>query len=356
MMKVLLDVSSLNSYRPTGIGIYSINLIKHLQKLGVDCKGGIKYSRFKYKQIVRDVTGVDTQFYLPIQGFLPSDYAIFHGLDFRLPIGGRYKKIVTIHDMLDFEDNIQHPKEAKRGMQALKKMISRSRPDHIVTVSHFIKQRFLHFFPEYDKDRVSAIYLGADHRPLPTHTQKPEIDAPYILYLGTVEKRKNVIRIIEAFEFTKTKYPELKLVIAGGLGFEGDKILDRISKSYYKTHIIRYDYVSDQFAADLFAHALAFVFPSLYEGFGIPVIEAMRLRCPVITSSTNAVAEISKGVALQADLNSSEDIAKKMFEIIENQNVREKLILDAYEHVKQFTWEKCAKETLDLYHLVLKKS
>jgi glycosyltransferase involved in cell wall biosynthesis len=134
---------------------------------------------------------------------------------------------------------------------------------------------------------------------------------------------------------------------------EGCEVIKYIQNSKIKNKIIYKGYVSDEEMINLFAHATAFVYPSIYEGFGFPILEAMQLGTPVITSNIGAMKEIGESAATFFDPFNPEDIGGKIKMILQHEELRKKLIVKGYEHAKRFTWQKCVDQTIDVYATTL---
>ncbi len=173
----------------------------------------------------------------------------------------------------------------------------------------------------------------------------------YILFVGTLQPRKNIERLIEAFASVKkhtSKIKDLALIIVGKKGWLYENILAAPKKFGVADSVKFLEYVNDSDLSSLYAYALVYVLPSLYEGFGLPVIEAMKYGCPVITSNVSSLPEAGGNAALYIDPLSIPDIAEKIEKVIENPKLREDMIQRGYRHIKKFSWEKAAKETIDV--------
>jgi alpha-1,3-rhamnosyl/mannosyltransferase len=354
MIRINFDVTSLSGENLTGIGVYTKNLIQAVSKLpGVECSGTCRISRFKKRHIIRRHTQVPLQVYVPVvAGVLPSSYQIFHGPDFRVPMACYRKKVVTIHDMIVFQKGLTDEKFAERGMAKLTGSLRNGRPDQVIVDSICTKDAFLERFPEWTSC-TSVVYVGIDHIQAPSEALPAPHPFPYMLFVGTVEKRKNVDRIIGAFEHIASRYPDLRIMIVGGKGWEAGNTMQKIAGSPVRERIIYKGFVSNQELVRLYQHALCVAYPSLYEGFGIPILEAMQMACPVITSNIGAMKEVSGEAALHVDPYSTESIAEGMVAIIENETLRKQLVRAGLERVKTFTWQQCAEDTMNVYKKLL---
>lgn len=189
--------------------------------------------------------------------------------------------------------------------------------------------------------------------------EKYGIEGEYILFVGTLQPRKNIVRLIEAFshvilrakpEGSKDSSPraqnDIALIVVGKKGWMYEDILQSPIKFNVGDRVKFLEFVPDEDLEILYRNAICFVLPSLYEGFGLPVLEAMRNGCPVITSNVSSLPEAGGDAALYVDPLNTEDIAFKIQLLIDNRKLREELIEKGYKQVKKFSWEKTAKETL----------
>lgn len=207
--------------------------------------------------------------------------------------------------------------------------------------------------------KYSAVAKAIAHKQLLSMDElrdKFGIEGKYVLFVGTLQPRKNIGRLIEAFKQVlsikfKVKGNEnesLKLVIVGKKGWQYEEILAAPKKYGIEEHVKFLDFVSDEDLPSLYKNALCYVLPSLYEGFGLPVLEAMSYDCPVITSNVSSLPEAGGDAAVYIDPNNVDDIANKIIEVISNETFRKKMIEEGRAQVKKFSWEKAAKETLEI--------
>ncbi len=176
-----------------------------------------------------------------------------------------------------------------------------------------------------------------------------EVFAPFFLFVGRLEERKNVRGIVEAFEILKNKYniPH-KLVLAGKFGYGGESIKHKIESSEYKKEIILPGYVSDEEKFELMKGAEAFLFPTFYEGFGLPILEAQSVGTPVVTSNVSSMPEVAGNGAILVDPKSPSAIAKAVYKLISDESYKNDIIEKGLENVKRFSWGKCAEEIADI--------
>ena len=190
--------------------------------------------------------------------------------------------------------------------------------------------------------------------------EKFGIDKEFILFVGTLQPRKNIGKLIEAFSRLKTQdlrlKTDLELIIVGKKGWMYEDILNAPKKFGIADRVKFLDSVTDEDLPSFYKNAICFVLPSLYEGFGLPILEAMKYGCPVITSNVSSLPEAGGDAAVYFNPESVEDIAEKIEKVISSEKLRQEMVKKGYEQVKKFSWEKTARETLKvLQELSIKK-
>ena len=181
-----------------------------------------------------------------------------------------------------------------------------------------------------------------------------DFNKPYFLFVSTLEPRKNVIGLIQSFNYLKQNYKiEHQLVLIGQTGWKYQPILDTINQSPYRTEIHHLNYLTDDLVALFYSQAEAFIYPSFYEGFGLPVLEAMTLGAPVITSNTSSLPEVTGDSALLINPNHSMELADAMLNLIRDRVLRDNLIVKGKEQASKFSWKKTAEVTLKVYCSIL---
>lgn len=176
--------------------------------------------------------------------------------------------------------------------------------------------------------------------------QKYSIKGDYVLFVGTLQPRKNVSGLIEAF--SKLKKKDINLIIIGKRGWKYQEILDAPKKFGVENKVKFLDSVSDEELVFFYKNAACFVLPSLYEGFGLPVLEAMRYGCPVITSNISSLPEVGGDAALYVNPKDVNDLRDKLELLVNDLKLRKELIEKGYKQAKKFSWEKTARETLSV--------
>ncbi|MBL7986880.1 MAG: glycosyltransferase family 4 protein [Chlorobi bacterium] len=358
-MKLLFDVTPLMRRSLTGVGVYTANLLQGLlQRQQEDFRllPTWKASRFRQRRLLRHHLSVRTSPYLPfISDLNIQGYDLFHGPDFKLPRHGRLKKVVTVHDLGVYQEGLLDERFAAEGRVKFETMLFGCRPDRIITVSKFTRNQLIERFPQFEAI-THAIPLGVNSRLFPADANTPSPapsftpDArPYLLFVGAVERRKNLRNIIKATELLIERGNNLELKIVGGDGYDAQAINQQIRESRHGQRMVRIGFVSNGELSQLYQGAVGFLYPSLYEGFGLPILEAMSAGCPVITSNCGAMLEVSGRAALHADPNSPESIAAQAEVLLQQSEVRENLVTAGKAHAAGFGWERCVAETVRVY-------
>ncbi|MBF0480935.1 MAG: glycosyltransferase family 4 protein [Desulfovibrionaceae bacterium] len=228
------------------------------------------------------------------------------------------------------------------------------RADMIVANSGFTREHFLRTFPHYPAARVKVMHLAsrfsgarADARPPGLAGMAP---GEFFLCVGTIEPRKNHLRLFEAYaRFCALSGADIPLVLAGGKGWLVDDAAAAAGRLGLGDRLILTGYLEDEALAWLYRNCLAFVYPSLFEGFGLPVVEALSLGAPVVTSSASSLPEVTGGAALLVDPLDTDALAEAMLRLWREPALREDLAARARERAGFFSWEKAARAVMD-YH------
>jgi glycosyltransferase involved in cell wall biosynthesis len=345
-----LDYSTIVFESLSGVGRYIVELSKALQETTeIRLQGACKLSRWHRRKFIQKHLPTIDLFTIPALG-LPPD--IFHGPDFAINYKGKAKKVVTIHDLATFYPNLVESKRIETPLKGnIQKIFNNTQLDAIITVSEFTKKEILHFFPNLDKP-IFVTPLAANHKNFQKKSSNPK---PYLLYVGVLDRRKNVLGLCQAFEMIASKYPEFQLILVGShQGFETEKVLDFIVKSQFQKQFVLKNFVSEKELQELYANAWAFVFPSFYEGFGIPVLEAMHYGLPVLTSQNSSMQEIADKAALYINPYEITNIAEGLEKIISDNFLRKELIDLSNERISFFSWQNTAEKTLQAYKSILK--
>ena len=294
---------------------------------------------------------------------------LFHSPAHPLPLGYNGKSVWTVHDLAIYNHPEWFPGGARQWFSTRVTVPrSISRVTRLIAVSENTKRDMMRIF-NVPKEKISVIYEGAPKINQNDNTKFKN----YFLFIGTIEPRKNLVRLIDAFiQFRQnnlqltlhhpsrisggTGQATYNLLLAGASGWKNDEVflsIERANLKLGKGSVQYLGYVSEEEKMALLKNATAFVWPSLYEGFGLPVLEAMSVGVPVITSNVSSIPEITGDAAVLVDPESVEEIADAMKRIVEDRALREQLKTRGVARAKEFTWEKMAKETLAVYQEVL---
>lgn len=291
---------------------------------------------------------------------LYKKYEIIHSLDYATPVLYKGKKIATIHDMAMHTMKDKFTKaQTFTKINLLNNTIKNA--DKLICISEFSARELLKYYPNLDERKIEVIYNGFEYHKINISSEdqksvlkKFNIDKPYLLFVGALVPHKNIERIIEAYNILKQKGYDYKLVLCGKKGWLYDGIFNKVEELKLKNDVIFTDYVTDYELEAIYSNSSLFIFPSLYEGFGFPPIEAMARKVPVITSREGALPEIVGDAALLCNAYDVIDISNKIIHIINNDDLRSKLIKRGLERVKYFSWEKNISNTHNLYDSILK--
>lgn len=355
-MKVLIDVTSLMSKELTGIGVYIKNLITNLQNCsGIGITGTWYAEKYRFKHLISSHISIPLKPYFHIiSGINILRYDVFHGPDYRIPYSRLYRKVITVHDTVDYENTIVDQKKSAENIRKLEHILLTNKPNFIIAVSHFTKEQLIYHFPHLESI-ITVVYSGVDHidDSISVEDRQRYIPNPYLLFVSTVEKRKNLPTAVRAFELAKSKFPDLHFVIVGKNGYKHQEADEAIHRSRYAEHIHRLGFVPQDDLHLLYRNAELLLFPSLYEGFGFPILEAMRLGCPVVTSNRGAMREIAGSAAILVNPLEAEEMAQTILRLCEDRLQRGELIKAGKTRSQEFTWKRCAEQTVGVYrHLI----
>ena len=232
--------------------------------------------------------------------------------------------------------------------------ISQSSKEDIVKNYHVDPSKITTIYPGYDKEKFKPQLRSKINRV----KNKYKIRGNYLIFVGTLQPRKNIEKLIEAFSMLTQGHKNtvnrqqitdnLSLVIVGRKGWLYEPIFSKVKQLKLDQKVIFTDYVSDDYLPALIAGAKAYVLPSLWEGFGIPVIEAQACGVPVVVSNTSSLPEIVGESGVLVDPESVASITEGIAKVLANQALRQKLIKAGFANTKRFSWQKCAKQTLSI--------
>lgn len=350
-MIIGIDGNEANVEKRVGIGEYAFELIKNFEQFKTDINFVIYLKEKPREDLPKPRIGFEYRIVGPkklwTQLGLPFDL-LFHKPRpdvFFTPshYSPRFSPVKTAISIMDLS-YIYYPQLFRK--EDLYQLIhwtkySAIKSSKIFTISRASKDDIIKVY-KVQEDKVVVTYPGIKQMTDKT-LQKDKNSGQYILFVGTLQPRKNIVKLIEAYSKINT---DLRLLIVGKKGWIFDEILSAPKKYGVSEKVEFLDFVKDDEMADLYKNALCFVLPSLYEGFGLPVLEAMKNGCPVIISNVSSLPEAGGDAALYFDPENVDDIQKTIEKVISNENLRKEMIKKGYAQVKKFSWEKTARETL----------
>lgn len=363
----------------SGIGIYTYELAKLLQKnKDIELSGEI-FNFLNRNDISKDIEGLNmpiklcTLFpygvYRRIWNMIPINYNklfnsnadIYHFFNFIVPPRIKGKVITTIHDMT----YVLYPETMdKRNLKRIKDDIvySVERSDKIITVSESSKRDIIKYL-NVPEEKIEIVYNGVHYYEFSGILTKEKrlmvrskysLPEKYILYMGTLEPRKNIESILESYYVLKKNYAsEVKLVIAGKKGWLFENIFSVVEKLKLQNDVVFTDYVDELDKAAIYQMASLFVFPSIYEGFGIPVLEAMAASVPVITSNVSSLPEVAGDAAVLVEPKDINSLAESMHKILSDDDFKLELVEKGHIQAKKFTWQSSAEKLYEIYKSII---
>jgi len=374
-MKIAININELNLKQETGVKVYTREIAKALGQvdkenryiLYANCREQkflfptVENSNFKLK-IAKSIFPFWTYLKFPREIKKDKPDVLFMPIQatpfFKKP--KNIKIVVTVHDLafllfpehFTFKDRFLLNFHTKRAVQMADKIIAPSEATKKDIIKFYGKT-----FPSPSlsggEEKIEVVYHGVETRHCLVSTAT--VKNPYILFVGSIQPRKNIVKLIEAFELLKTSPSpslsggELKLIIAGGKGWMADEIYKKAKESKFSDEIIFKGKVNDDELDNLYKNASIFIMPSLYEGFGLPVLEAMSYGVPCVVSDNSSLREIANDSALFVDAYDSNDIAEKMSALLNDEKLREDLSHRGIENAKKFTWIRAAEKTRKVF-------
>jgi len=287
---------------------------------------------------------------------------LFHATDFVLPptLPGT-RTLLTVHD-LSF---VRVPETASPSLKAyLDQVVPRSvmRADHVLADSQATKDDLIALYG-VSESKITVLLSGVDSRfervddanVLQALRVKYRLgDRPYIFSVGTVQPRKNYPRLIRALAALRAEGRDIGLVIAGGRGWLDDPIYSAIRGNGLAQYVQLIGFADDEDLPALYSGAAAFAFPSLYEGFGLPILESMACGTPVVTSNVSSLPEVAGNDALMVDPTDVEALTDALRRLLDDETLRERLISGGLARVREFTWDRAAQDLKNIYSFLLR--
>lgn len=373
-----------------GVGHYTYQLVRHLLKLDQRnqyelffdyrlrqkdvkkfSKPNVKIKYFPWSDYKKYLPGAYSEI-LGLATLSRKDFDVLHitSPDARVPLGYRGKVVCTFQDLAVYKYPKHYP-QGKRLKARYNRRAMAARADKLIAVSDNTKKDLIDLF-NVPAEKIAMIYNAADERFFQAMKIDKEklkedlkerfrIEKDFVLFVGTLEPIKNVTRLIQAFKVFKDKNAKsgnprgYQLVLAGKKGWLAKEYL-QIAKDFGLENDVKFlGYVEGEDLKKLMKGAKLFVMPSLYEGFGMTVLEAMACKTPSIISDIDPLRKIAGNAVEYVNPRDIEEIAQKIGELIENDERKRELARSGFERAKNFSWEKCARETLEVYEAVAQK-
>ncbi len=385
-MKIVFDGQPLLGQNKTGIAYNEDGLLRGLLKQYGQDQYAVDIFSFKHAKEKREAVShysADLEihecrwfsgtlfrlfaliFPIPYCWFFSQRREITHFCNYVIPFGVKGKKVVTIHDMAFRE----YPETVRaRTMLMLKRNVRSSikRADAIVADSEFTKQEIMKYY-RVEPEKICVVPCGVDTtqyhgkystKQIECAKEKYNIEGKYFLYLGTLEPRKNLCGLLRAYKSFYDKRKRAggdipKLVLAGGEGWMYHEIFRTAEEICLEEYVIFTGYVDEEDKAPLMSGASVFCFPSLYEGFGMPPLEAMACGTPVLTSNNSSLAEVSEGAAVQVAPDDVEEMAKAMEQLWTDEKLCMELREKGFERVRKYSWENAVNVLHQMYKSIM---
>jgi glycosyltransferase involved in cell wall biosynthesis len=382
MIKVGID-ARFAVHNRRGIGNYTLKLIQNLAKIDTNNE----YILYTNKEDVDNVLPSQSNF--RIKTIFPSNYFLWEQIV--LPIQAKKDKIEilhctgntspifldkaiklvsTIHDVMFLKDYSELPKSTsyyQRLGRLYRKLIvpqAIRRLSMALTISEFSKKDILKHIPQFDINRIKIVHPAANESFSQVDKIKASlkirnkfgIDCSYVLTLGALDPRKNTELVIKTYIELKNKnIINEKLLIVGIPNWKQSIFYNIVLESNFKQDIVFLDFVSEDDLVLLYNCASIFLYPSLYEGFGIPLLEAMACGVPVVTSNVTSMPEIAGDAALLINPNNGQELKAAMTKLLDDEKLRNDLIARGLKQAKEYSWMKTAEQTLAIYESVYKE-
>ena len=378
-MNISFDVQPLCSHSLSGIGWYTYNITKNLIHNNINTNFTASFFDFMNRNssetLVRKILGESENLsynrfsifpygvylrsqnifkYITYENLLGLECQIAHFFNYLIPKNIKSRTVLTVYDMV----YKKYPETmTKSNYKLLKNGTERScnQADIVLTISQSSKKDILEYL-KISEDKIKIAYPAVDRnffRPIKVDNQdvllKYGIYGEYILYLGTLEPRKNIINLLKAFKIVGEKNKHLKLVVAGSKGWSYDSIFKTVEDLSLAEKVIFTGYVNEDDKPYIYSAAEVFVFPSFYEGFGIPPLEAMCCGTPVIVSNTSSLPEVIEDAGIFFTPNNFEELAYKILTVLESQSLKRELSEKGLVQATKFSWDKSSKIIFDIY-------
>ncbi len=365
-MRIAIDVTTLRG-RISGVGYYTARIVEHLaEALGSEGSEVSELLLLSNGPVDRalpvgaravpgfrfPIRSVWMQFLLPLllRRLRPD---LVHYTNYLAPAVSPGPYVVSVHDM-SLTRTPEHHTLKKRLLTA--SLVPRvARRARLILTPSLATSRDVVEDLGLPADRVVSIpYAAAEmFRPVAERPPYPGLDRPYFLFVGTIEPRKNLVRLLNAFAEFARDVPGVNLVLSGQRGWKCEEIYARAKEKDVADRIVFLDYVDEATLPSLYSHALACVYPSLFEGFGFPVVEAMSCGTPVLTSNTTSLGEIGTGAALLVNPFDTQALANGLRSLARDPALREDLRTRGFARAATFSWQETGRRTIEAYQKAL---
>jgi glycosyltransferase involved in cell wall biosynthesis len=279
---------------------------------------------------------------------------VYHGTTFVTPLHKTSRQVVSIHDMTFYLTPERHSLHKRVYFRAMIPKAVRG-SDRVIAISESTKRDLLRLL-DVEADKISVVPLGVDSRFSPAVDEavlagvreKYNLPSKFILFVGMIEPRKNLQILLDVYEAAGLD-EDIDLVLAGNLGWDYQGLLRKIADSPVSHRIRMLGYIADADLPALYTLATLFVYPSVYEGFGLPVLEAMACGTPVVTSNVSSLPEVAGDAAVLFDPSDSRSLASALQEVLGSSQLRKSMSERGRQRAQLFTWERTAQKTLETY-------
>jgi len=359
-MSLIIDAREAFNVEKAGKGIYTLSMINALKKelnqeevvLLVNRKLKISLPQ-SWQLILIPGDGIKWQFKAAAIIRSYPKAILFSPTSFLLPFLVKNKSIVTVHDLIAFLYSKDHNLKAVLIEHfCLPRLINHS---HLIAVSESTKRDLVQLFPKLDPQKVSVVYEGLSTEFVaPSASKKSHIkkNQKQVLTVSTLIPRKNLNLLIDAFsqlQEANKDYREYKLHIVGAKGWQNSTLAKSVEKCNYKDNLVFHGYISNCKLQKLYQQSSVFVYPSLYEGFGLPLLEAMANQCAIISSNTSSLPEVAGDAALYFDPRQRSDLINQLQYLLKNTETQHILAEKGKDQLRKFSWGKAAKAFSQIY-------
>lgn len=364
-MRIAVNTRFLLQDKLEGVGIVTDEVMKRMVALHPEDEFDYYFDR-KYHQRFVQSTNIHPHVYPPVtrlpflirlwlnqpvrRNVTKNKADVFFSPDGFIPLGMPVPKVSMFHDVayLRYPEYLQ-PRIRKFYAKWIPRYLAYTQ--HIITVSEFSKSELIDGYNVHP-DKISVVYNGITDAYQPLDNAQQDVTRnkytqgrPYFVFLGALHPRKNVLTLVKAFDHFKTNYKsDVQLILAGRNAWHNKELFETIQKSPFTKEIHLPGYVRTEDAVPLVASAEAMIYPSIYEGFGLPVVEAMACGVPVICSNVSSLPEVAGNAALQFDPMDVQQLSQHMQTIVSDASVRNELIRLGFERCKVFSWDRAAEE------------